>query len=213
MKVAADAGTSLTHLAIASPSPTRPHAAIIGPRTMDQLQDLLAGADVALDDEILDRIDGSCPAVTLNAADAGSQPPALTDPSLRRRPAARPAADARRVHPALAMPRHLRIHPCRGKGTFAYNGVAAEAPLRTKAGLPANRLSESGPCARASGRCYRRAPQRGYGEALVTGQRAGPSGPVSGRCVGDVPPRGRGAHSGGSGGRPPGDNSQHGLTP
>ena len=49
IKVAADAGTSLTHLAIAfaitHPAVT---AAIIGPRTMDQLQDLLAGADVAL---------------------------------------------------------------------------------------------------------------------------------------------------------------------
>ena len=95
IKVAADAGTSLTHLAIAfaitHPAVT---AAIIGPRTMDQLQDLLAGADVALDDEILDRIDELVPpGVTLNAADAGWQPPALTDPSLRRRPAsARPAA-------------------------------------------------------------------------------------------------------------------------
>ena len=95
IKIAADAGTSLTHLAIAfaitHPAVT---AAIIGPRTMDQLQDLLAGADVALDDGILDRIDELVPpGVTLNAADAGWQPPALTTPSLRRRPApARPAA-------------------------------------------------------------------------------------------------------------------------
>jgi hypothetical protein len=32
-------------------------SAILGPRTMQQLDDLLAGADVALSDEIMDRID------------------------------------------------------------------------------------------------------------------------------------------------------------
>jgi hypothetical protein len=63
-------------------------ATIIGPRTMDQLQDLLAGADVSLDDEVLDRIDAIVPpGVTINEAEAGWQPPALTDASLRRRPA------------------------------------------------------------------------------------------------------------------------------
>ena len=46
-------------------------AAIIGPRTMDQLQDLLAGTDVTLD-EVLDRIDAIVPpGVTVNEADAG----------------------------------------------------------------------------------------------------------------------------------------------
>jgi aryl-alcohol dehydrogenase-like predicted oxidoreductase len=89
IKVAADAGTSLTHLAVAftaaHPAVT---ATIIGPRTMDQLQDLLAGADVTLDDEVLDRIDAIVPpGVTINEADAGWQPPALSDPSQRRRPA------------------------------------------------------------------------------------------------------------------------------
>jgi hypothetical protein len=54
---------------------------------MDQLQDLLAGADVTLDDETLDRIDAIVPpGVTINEADAGWQPPALTDASQRRRP-------------------------------------------------------------------------------------------------------------------------------
>lgn len=88
IKIAADAGTSLTHLAVAfvisHPAVT---SAIIGPRTMDQLTDLLEGADVTLDDAILDRIDQIVPpGVTLNAADAGWQPPALTDPLQRRRP-------------------------------------------------------------------------------------------------------------------------------
>jgi aryl-alcohol dehydrogenase-like predicted oxidoreductase len=89
VKVAADTGTSLVHLAIAfaqvHPAVT---SVIIGPRTMDQLQDLLAAADVTLDDETLDRIDAIVPpGVTINEADAGWQPPALTDASQRRRPA------------------------------------------------------------------------------------------------------------------------------
>jgi hypothetical protein len=61
---------------------------IIGPRTMDQLTDLLAGAPVALDDEVLDQIDRIVPpGVTLNAPDAGWLAPSITDPALRRRPA------------------------------------------------------------------------------------------------------------------------------
>ena len=94
IKIAADAGCSLTHLAtafvVAHPAVT---AAIIGPRTMDQLTDLLAGADVTLDDDILDRIDQIVPpGVTLNTPDDGWQPPALTDSALRRRPASARAA-------------------------------------------------------------------------------------------------------------------------
>jgi hypothetical protein len=64
-------------------------SAIIGPRTMDQLTDLLAGASVTLDDAVLDRIDQIVPpGVNLNPADAGWQPSALTDPAVRRRPQA-----------------------------------------------------------------------------------------------------------------------------
>ncbi len=94
IKIAADAGCSLTHLAtafvVAHPGVT---SAIIGPRTMDQLTDLLAGADVTLDEEILDRIDQIVPpGVTLNVSDDGWQPPALTNPALRRRPVSGRAA-------------------------------------------------------------------------------------------------------------------------
>jgi aryl-alcohol dehydrogenase-like predicted oxidoreductase len=94
IKIAADAGCSLTHLALAfvtgHPAVT---AAIIGPRTMDQLADLLAGASVTLDDDVLDRIDRIVPpGVTLNPADAGWQPPVLADPTARRRPPAARAA-------------------------------------------------------------------------------------------------------------------------
>jgi aryl-alcohol dehydrogenase-like predicted oxidoreductase len=89
IKLAAEAGHSLTHLALAfasgHPAVT---SVIIGPRTMDQLTDVLAGATVALDDDVLDRIDRIVPpGVTLNAPDAGWLSPSITDPAQRRRPA------------------------------------------------------------------------------------------------------------------------------
>jgi aryl-alcohol dehydrogenase-like predicted oxidoreductase len=93
--IAQAAGLSLTHMAMAfvmaHPGVT---SAILGPRTMPQLDDLLAGAGVVLSDEILDRID----AVVAPGADAGPMgavyvPPALTQASLRRRvPTERSAA-------------------------------------------------------------------------------------------------------------------------
>jgi aryl-alcohol dehydrogenase-like predicted oxidoreductase len=94
IKIAADAGSSLIHMALAfvtgNPAVT---SAIIGPRTMDQLTDLLAGATVTLDDDILDRIDQIVPpGVTLNPADAGWQPAVLADPAARRRPLSSRAA-------------------------------------------------------------------------------------------------------------------------
>ena len=56
---------------------------------MDQLTDLLAGASVMLDDDVLDRIDQIVPpGMTLNPADAGWRPPLLADPAARRRPPA-----------------------------------------------------------------------------------------------------------------------------
>jgi len=69
-------------------------SAIIGPRTMEQLDDLLAGVDVALSDEILDRIDEIVPPGTdVGAPDqAAYLPPALKRPDLRRRPAGERAA-------------------------------------------------------------------------------------------------------------------------
>jgi aryl-alcohol dehydrogenase-like predicted oxidoreductase len=94
IKVAADAGCSLTHLALAFVTAHQAvTSAIIGPRTMEQLTDLLAGASVTLDDAVLDRIDQIVPpGVNLNPADAGWQPPSLTDPAARRRPQAGRAA-------------------------------------------------------------------------------------------------------------------------
>jgi hypothetical protein len=78
----------MTHLAmafaIAHPGVT---SAIIGPRTMEQLDDLLAGADVTLADDVLDQIDEIVPPGTdVGTLDMAYQPPALQRPDLRRRP-------------------------------------------------------------------------------------------------------------------------------
>ena len=65
-------------------------SAIIGPRTVAQLDDTLRGVDVRLDDDVLDAIDTIVPpGQNLNPVDAGYDPPALTDPSSRRRPLVR----------------------------------------------------------------------------------------------------------------------------
>ena len=87
--LAEKAGLPMTHLAmafaIAHPGVT---SAIIGPRTMEQLDDLLAGVDVTLTDEILDQIDEIVPPGTdVGAPDQSAYlPPALRSPDLRRRP-------------------------------------------------------------------------------------------------------------------------------
>jgi aryl-alcohol dehydrogenase-like predicted oxidoreductase len=88
------AGLPMTHLAmafaIAHPGVT---SAIIGPRTMEQLDDLLAGADVTLDDEVLDRIDEIAPPGTdAGPNDVAYTPPAVSTASLRRRPVAERSA-------------------------------------------------------------------------------------------------------------------------
>ncbi|MFJ6671783.1 aldo/keto reductase [Actinosynnema sp. NPDC091369] len=88
--VAEEAGLSLTHLAmafvIAHPGVT---SAIIGPRTADHLDDLLAGADTVLDDTVLDRIDAIVPPGTgVGALDMDYRTPAIQQPALRRRPPA-----------------------------------------------------------------------------------------------------------------------------
>ncbi len=92
--VAEKAGLPMTHLAMAF-AITHPGvtSAIIGPRTMEQLDDLLAGVDVSLSDEILDRIDEIVPPGTdVGTLDMAYQPPAIQRASLRRRPAAERAA-------------------------------------------------------------------------------------------------------------------------
>ena len=87
--VADAAGLKLTHLAmafaIAHPAVT---SAIIGPRTMDHLDDALAGADVVLGDDVLDQIDKIVPPGTdVGRLDMDYDTPAILDAGLRRRPA------------------------------------------------------------------------------------------------------------------------------
>jgi aryl-alcohol dehydrogenase-like predicted oxidoreductase len=87
--LAEEAGLPMTHLAIAfavaHPGVT---SAIIGPHTMQQLDDLVAGTEVTLTDEILDRIDEIVPPGTdVGTLDQAYLPPALLNPSLRRRSA------------------------------------------------------------------------------------------------------------------------------
>jgi aryl-alcohol dehydrogenase (NADP+) len=85
-KVAADAGASLTHLAIAwSVAHRAVTSTIIGPKTMAQLDDLLGAADVTLDATTLDRIDEIvAPGRTLHAPDGGYESPHLAAAARRR---------------------------------------------------------------------------------------------------------------------------------
>jgi len=85
--LAEQAGLSLIHLALAfvirHPAVT---AAIIGPRTLEQLEGQLGAADVQLSDDVLDAIDAIVPPGTnLNPVDAGWRPPHLDDAASRRR--------------------------------------------------------------------------------------------------------------------------------
>jgi aryl-alcohol dehydrogenase (NADP+) len=78
-QIAKEAGLPMPHLAmafiIAHPGVS---AALLGPRTMDHLHDLLAGADVELSDDLLDRLDDIVPPGTdVTALDQEYRPPAL----------------------------------------------------------------------------------------------------------------------------------------
>jgi aryl-alcohol dehydrogenase-like predicted oxidoreductase len=92
--LAEEAGMSLTHLAlafvIAHPGVT---AALIGPRTMEQLDDLLAAVDVQLSDDVLDRIDAIvAPGTGIGRMDQEYNTPAILSAALRRRPLAERSA-------------------------------------------------------------------------------------------------------------------------
>jgi aryl-alcohol dehydrogenase-like predicted oxidoreductase len=87
-KLAEETNLSLVHLALGfvleHPAVT---SAIIGPRTMEQLESQLDAADLRLEASVLDRIDEIVPPGTnLNPGDAGWIPTSLTDAMKRRRP-------------------------------------------------------------------------------------------------------------------------------
>ena len=86
-EIAEDAGMTLIEMALAfvinHPAVT---AAIIGPRTIEQLESQIPALERTLTAEVLDRIDGIVPpGVNINPSDTGWDPPWLTDASLRRR--------------------------------------------------------------------------------------------------------------------------------
>lgn len=86
-RIASDAGTNLMHMALAfvcaHPAVT---SAIIGPRTYEQLEGLLEGANLELTDEVLDAIDALVPPGTnVSHDDDGYVAPEIEDKSLRRR--------------------------------------------------------------------------------------------------------------------------------
>jgi aryl-alcohol dehydrogenase-like predicted oxidoreductase len=85
-QLADETGITLIQLAIAfvlrHPAIT---AALVGPRTLDQLDGQLAAVDVVLDDAVLDRIDEIvAPGVTINPEDNSWHNPSL-EPQARRR--------------------------------------------------------------------------------------------------------------------------------
>jgi aryl-alcohol dehydrogenase-like predicted oxidoreductase len=84
--LADQAGISLIHLALGfvleHPAVS---SAIIGPRTMEQLESQLGAEKITLPKDVLDRIDEIvAPGTTINEADRGYAPPALTEATLRR---------------------------------------------------------------------------------------------------------------------------------
>ncbi len=85
-QLAEEAGMSLIEMAIAfvtnHPAVT---AAIIGPRTMEQLESQLPAAELKLSDDVLDRIDEiAIPGVNINPADGGWVSPTLQATARRR---------------------------------------------------------------------------------------------------------------------------------
>jgi aryl-alcohol dehydrogenase-like predicted oxidoreductase len=87
-ELAAAIGCSLPQLAVAFPvAHPAVTSVIIGPRTMEQLERLLKGASLALDDSALDQIDAIVPPGTdLYQPDTAWQLRALADAQRRRRP-------------------------------------------------------------------------------------------------------------------------------
>ncbi|WP_405798378.1 aldo/keto reductase [Streptomyces sp. NBC_01506] len=88
VELADDVGCSLPELAVAFPvAHPAVTSVIIGPRTMEQLDGLLKGASLTLDDATLDRIDEIvAPGTDVYHPDGVWRPRALTEASLRRRP-------------------------------------------------------------------------------------------------------------------------------
>jgi aryl-alcohol dehydrogenase-like predicted oxidoreductase len=88
LRLSDEIGVSLTHLAMAfvtaHPAVT---SAIVGARTLEQLEDTLAGSELELSDDVLDRIDAIvAPGESIGAMDMVYRGPEVGDARLRRRP-------------------------------------------------------------------------------------------------------------------------------
>jgi len=86
-QLADESDLTLIHMALAFVIGHRAvTAAIIGPRTMEQLESQLGAVDVRLDAAVLDRIDQIVPpGTTFSTADSGWVPPTIEQSALRRR--------------------------------------------------------------------------------------------------------------------------------
>ena len=88
ISLAEEAGLSMPHMAMAfaisHPGVT---SALLGARTMEQLDELLGGVDIVLSDDVLDRIDEIVPPGTdIGTLDQAYVPTAIQKRELRRRP-------------------------------------------------------------------------------------------------------------------------------
>jgi aryl-alcohol dehydrogenase (NADP+) len=86
--IAEESGLSMPHMAMAfAISHPGVSSALLGARTIEQLDDLLAGVDTVLTDEVLDRIDEIVPPGTdIGTLDQAVVPESVTRVELRRRP-------------------------------------------------------------------------------------------------------------------------------
>jgi aryl-alcohol dehydrogenase (NADP+) len=84
--IAAEAGLPIAHLSLAwAAEHPAVSSVLLGPRTEEQLADLLGAADINLDAATLDAIDAVvAPGTDLNSADAGWTPPGLAARQRRR---------------------------------------------------------------------------------------------------------------------------------
>jgi len=85
--IASEAGLTMIELALGFVQSHRAvTSAIIGPRTMAQLESQLPAAGLVLPDDVLDAIDALvAPGSDVNPSDAGYVPPAVAEARLRRR--------------------------------------------------------------------------------------------------------------------------------
>ncbi|WP_372497188.1 aldo/keto reductase [Streptomyces muensis] len=90
-RVAKDNGTTLIEMAVAfALNHPAVSAVLIGPRTLGHLETELSAAEVALNPDVLDRIDAIVtPGTVINPADMSFTDPALEPAARRRRPLAR----------------------------------------------------------------------------------------------------------------------------